>query len=406
MSSWGSDMRVRGGRTLLATVAAVVVAGPVLAAAPAEAAPPSTVWVEGSTLKFHDTSNVVNRVQITPRGSVYSVLDTSGNLAAQYPCVATDAHLVECPAAGITQYVFDLRGGNDQLLNSSALRGIAYGRAGADYLIGGTGGEAFFGGDDNDRLVGRGGNDRFYGEKGIDWVSYSERTTPVAIRMDNLTGDDGAPGEKDVIWSDVENAEGGKAADLIVGNNLSNWLNGGDGNDRIYGVGGNDRLTPGLGKDSVYGGSGTFNIVDYSSRNQPVRVTLGNGVADEGQASEGDFADANVHGVYGGQAGDSLAGNNSVNYLYGNGGSDTLYGYGSGDVLSGGTGNDFAYGYDGNDSISGGDGVDRLYGMNQNDSIAGGNGNDLLNGGNGIDTGNGGAGTDTCTLIEFKTSCP
>jgi Ca2+-binding RTX toxin-like protein len=395
------------GRTIAAAAAVALAAGPLLVAAPAEAAPPSTVWIENGRLRFYDTSNVTNRVQLTADSRAYTVRDTLGNLAAQYPCTAADAHTVLCPVTGVSVYYFDLRGGDDLLLNSTGLGGTAIGGTGADYLIGGTKGEVLYGNDGNDRLMGRPGNDRFYGGSGYDWVSYADRTAaqPVAIRMDNTVADDGQPGEKDVIWSDVENADGGKGADLIVGSNASNWLNGYDGADRIYGLGGNDRLMPGLGKDRVYGSTG-IDYIDYANRTGGVRVSLGNGVADEGQASEGDYADPNVEGALGGTANDYLYGNNGVNYLYGNGGSDYLYGFGAGDLLSGGVGNDTVYGYDGNDNIHGGSGQDRLYGMNQNDSIWGDADNDLLSGGNGTDSGNGGTGSDTCSLVEVKTSCP
>ncbi|MFL6671664.1 MAG: DUF4214 domain-containing protein [Massilia sp.] len=54
----------------------------------------------------------------------------------------------------------------------------------------------------------------------------------------------------------IENALGGAGADLIVGNDVANDIDGGAGDDVLQGGAGNDTLRGGLGNDRVSGGSG------------------------------------------------------------------------------------------------------------------------------------------------------
>ncbi len=53
---------------------------------------------------------------------------------------------------------------------------------------------------------------------------------------------------------------GTASSDFIVGNNLGNYIDGGDGNDVILGGGGDDNLTGGNGNDIISGGSGNDGI--------------------------------------------------------------------------------------------------------------------------------------------------
>lgn len=110
---------------------------------------------------------------------------------------------------------------------------------------------------------------------------------------------------------------GTASADLIVGNNLGNYIDGAGGNDIIVGGSGNDLLLGGDGNDIVYGGAGNDTI------------DLGNG----------------------------------------------------NDIADGGDGDDYISGGDGNDIISGGDGNDSIIGGSGNDIMTGGAGNDYLSGG-------------------------
>lgn len=54
----------------------------------------------------------------------------------------------------------------------------------------------------------------------------------------------------------IENATGGSARDLLIGNDVANVLKGLAGNDVLRGLGGNDTLMGGAGNDTLSGGTG------------------------------------------------------------------------------------------------------------------------------------------------------
>ncbi|MFZ5775626.1 MAG: M10 family metallopeptidase C-terminal domain-containing protein [Thermodesulfobacteriota bacterium] len=61
--------------------------------------------------------------------------------------------------------------------------------------------------------------------------------------------------------SEVENATGGRGADIINGNAVNNRLDGGAGNDQLFGGAGNDTLVAGAGDDLLAGGEGTDTLI-------------------------------------------------------------------------------------------------------------------------------------------------
>lgn len=105
-------------------------------------------------------------------------------------------------------------------------------------------------------------------------------------------------------------------ADLIVGNNLGNFIDGSDGSDAIFGGGGDDILLGGEGDDVILGGAG----------NDTIETGPGNNVADGGS------------------------------------GDDSIFAAEGNDVLSGGSGNDAIFAGDGDDIVTGGDGDDFISG--------------------------------------------
>jgi Ca2+-binding RTX toxin-like protein len=74
----------------------------------------------------------------------------------------------------------------------------------------------------------------------------------------------------------IENAIGGRGADLILGNGAANRLQGGDGNDTLEGGAGNDVLIGGRGADLLRGGAGA-----------DILYANGTGLADTGPAMVG-----------------------------------------------------------------------------------------------------------------------
>jgi Ca2+-binding RTX toxin-like protein len=162
--------------------------------------------------------------------------------------------------------------GNDTLIGGTGADEL-HGGLGNDSLQGDAGNDSLYGGDGNDTLDGSAGNDAlnggtknafggpdgadvFRGGSGIDAVDYSRRTDSLVIRMNDSIANDGAPGEGDLISSDIENVFSGSGNDLIIGSSANNVLSGGDGNDTIYGGAGLDQIIAGRGADSIYAGDG------------------------------------------------------------------------------------------------------------------------------------------------------
>ncbi len=157
---------------------------------------------------------------------------------------------------------------------------------GNDQLLGGTSSDTLDGGDGNNTLRGHGGNDSlsagvgrdvFSGGSGTDTADYSLRDADLALTIDGLAND-GAPGEGDLIESDIEDLVGGNGDDLISGSAGDNMIQGGGGSDTIHGGAGNDALFSNLrctsrgrllcrakdeAADELHGDSGNDRIVSY-----------------------------------------------------------------------------------------------------------------------------------------------
>ena len=172
------------------------------------------------------------------------------------------------------------------------------------------------GGTDADRLDGGGGAtpstatpattrcrrraaDVFNGGAGTDIADYSDRAPAVTVSIDG-TANDGEPGERDNVKTDVENVTGGSGNDALLGGAPANVLSGGPGHDSLDGEAGNDVLDGGDGDDILAGGAGT-DIVTYAGRVAPVTATL-DGLANDGEAGEDDTVRTDVETVVGGSA--------------------------------------------------------------------------------------------------------
>jgi Ca2+-binding RTX toxin-like protein len=251
----------------------------------------------------------------------------------------------------------------------------------------------------------------------------------------------------------MENAKGGNQNDALIGNLLSNRLEGGAGDDLIFAEGyafdgddgeygqiakgttaiapapsaisefvsdptrQEDMLDGGAGNDHLYGGRGDDDL-------------LGGDGDDELRSGGGDDTLAGNAGndhLYGGAGKDTLKGGSGANLLDGGDGNDTvsyvdatsgvtvnlstglLSGAASDDTLisvesvtgsnyediitAGGTSSDIS-GLDGNDVLTGSSSDDLLDGGAGNDTLDGGDGADTLDGGDGADILTGGAGND------------
>jgi Ca2+-binding RTX toxin-like protein len=298
-----------------------------------------------------------------------------------------------------------------------------YGEDGNDSLYGGAGNDTLYGGAGNDTLTGEAGNDKeyggagddkfvqalksstdadvFVGDAGTDTVSYSGRAASLKLSNDDVTGNDGADGERDTIstgvetliggsWKDV--ITGGPGPELLIGSDGNDTINGGGGDDRIYGGGvngvpddspdpfdnvypvnhlvggagndqiigsmGDDRLfgdynTPSdtprpVGADRIFGGGGIEDLVSYEYADGPVTVTAAaQTTTGNGQQGEGDQI-TGVTSVIGSEYDDVLTGGYDHpafdGEVQGLGGDDVLTAGGPRSVLEGGAGADELHG--------------------------------------------------------------
>lgn len=215
-----------------------------------------------------------------------------------------------------------------------------FGEAGNDVLTdNGGGADAFDGGDGDDQLVARtsrNGTENFVGGPGRDLVSYSYYKR--SVRVEIGTAANGSPGEQDSVGADVEDLQGGRADDVLIGSDAANWIDGGRGADTIQALGGDDLIDQrddGYYDDDMSGGTGTDRV--WYLRTDRVVASL-DGLANDGnpERSEKDFIRSDVEGLEGGNGDDTLTGNASANVLAGGLGNDTLTGGGGTDVYAGG----------------------------------------------------------------------
>lgn len=150
---------------------------------------------------------------------------------------------------------------------------------------------------------------------------------------------------------------GTASADLVIGNNLDNTIDGGAGDDFIFGNGGNDNIIGGLGDDVLFGGDGD----DF--------ITTGDGTTDTGD-----------NFISGGDGNDIILAGSGDDVIFGDGGDDVIVaGEGDNDV-DGGSGNDNIYAGEGDDVLNGGDGNDVIYAGEGDDVLDGGDGADYIEG--------------------------
>jgi Ca2+-binding RTX toxin-like protein len=194
---------------------------------------------------------------------------------------------------------------------------------------------------------------------------------------------------------------GGPGNDRITGTELRDQLYGDDGDDTLYGLGARDRMVGGMGDDLMFGGAGNDEFwaeptldgadvmrggadggrANYELRTAPVNLTLGNGLADDGEAGEGDNIEADVTNATGGSGDDVLIGSSRANSLDGRRGNDEIHGGAGDDILRGEWGDDSLFGDDGDDILNGESSLDQT----GNDVLTGGDGSDVLYGDRGDD---------------------
>lgn len=324
-------------------------------------------------------------------------------------------------------------------LVGSAIYG--YGNALANTLLGNAQDNVLDGGALGDSMTGGAGNDAYYvdnaGDSVIEGVSAGVDQVYTTLNSYTLSAN-----VEDLFFEGTGSFSG-------TGTNFANVIVGGDSNDTLNGLSGDDYLDGGLGADAMNGGLGsdTFvvddagdTVTDSGAGTDTVQVyiasyTLGANVENLDVAFTGGFT-----GV-GNTLANLMSGWTGVDNLSGLAGADTLIGDAGDDTLSGGDGNDILDGGTGADAMSGGLNDDTYYvddagdstteGLSQGtdkvrttlltytlavnvenldylltgnftghgntlaNTITGNTGNDTLNGNDGDDKLYGGAGTDT-----------
>ena len=327
-------------------------------------------------------------------------------------------------------------GGDDDIVNASAIPATVSGGDGADTLWGGVGPDELrgfggndvlrggdgedilFGGTGDDRLHGGNGTDTLNGGAGVDLPLFGEvgDNLPPAMSLqgtiltfngsaaDDLMGisSDGATlsiysrqsfslphaavtgivlrgnGGADAFkvhhtLTIPATLDGGSGDDELEGGAGDDLLLGGDGDDGIRGHRGRDTMDGGVGAD-VMEGDGGLDTADYSLRTGAIDVSL---LADgaDGEAGEGDTVRAER--VLGGAGDDRISG--FVHPLIpGDDVAHALFGGPGNDTLNGGAGNDQLFGEAGDDVLLGGEGDDYLEGGAGGDALYGQAGRDAL----------------------------
>jgi Ca2+-binding RTX toxin-like protein len=169
---------------------------------------------------------------------------------------------------------------------------------------------------------------------------------------------------------------------LQISDQVNNGING------VVNYAAIDIQTPGTpdGADTIIGERGVGDLLSYVNRDGDVTYTGQDGLANDGEAGEGDNVSSDVEWVYGGAGNDTLIGtdntNGGFNDLRGMKGKDTIYG------------------------LAGNDKLDR-HSWWGTDHLFGGSGNDFLEGGLGraVDVMDGGDDTDVCRNGKRVRNC-
>ena len=313
------------------------------------------------------------------------------------------------------------RGGNDEIAagrytpNLLTVPFLFDGGPGDDIINGGGAHDTLRGGPGDDQLHGNSGNDTIDGGEGhdnldggigeSDTVDYSSHDVPVTVRLRDsefinngrfeFNGTVLIAGRLAEDIEDFENAIGGSAADLLVGDYNDNVLVGGPGDDTLRGGAGNDHLVGGAGRDlldgedddDTYGaeqddrlpdlpftarldGDGMLRVVGTEADDVMTLTRSGDTLALAGSVPGGrqTYPVASVRSVWidGNRGNDLIRLGNADGtevpdvpaQLAGSSGNDTLIGGSGADEVRGGLGDDVLDGGPGNDTLRGGGGAD------------------------------------------------
>jgi len=150
--------------------------------------------------------------------------------------------------------------GNDRLYGNED-NDVLEGSDGDDILGGGDGNDTLTPGEGTDSVYGSTGRDRFIAGPGSNnmwggdgWDAADYRLAPAGAAVDLGLGTGNGAGTDTL--HEIEDVNGSRLADLLIGNTGANVLRGLGGDDILVGGGGNDTLIGGKGTDELDGGLG------------------------------------------------------------------------------------------------------------------------------------------------------
>jgi Ca2+-binding RTX toxin-like protein len=252
---------------------------------------------------FKDTPSVFKRFTVSALGGADSVQNnTTKTNGVGAPMLAGGGNGNDT-LVGADKVADDLHGDNDQDVISAgndtigSARDRLRGSSGSDHLIGGNRADELLGGDGDDTLDGGDGGDLLnggsgadlidggqadtFGATGHDLVSYASSSQPVVVDL-NLAS---PQVENDKILR-VEDIEGSRLNDVLIGDGKSNRLFGIEGNDTLLGNNGIDTLIGGDGADELAPSpEGFFGVLPDG---KPDSMDCGNIAFNDGDP--GDFA--------------------------------------------------------------------------------------------------------------------
>jgi len=162
-------------------------------------------------------------------------------------------------------------GGDDDIVNASAIPSTVSGGDGADTLWGGTGPDRLRGFGANDVLRGGDGTDTLFGDTGSDVVLGGDD-------QDLLLGD---AGEDTLLGSSGNDTlRGHRGSDRLFGEAGNDTLDGGDADDYLEGGAEHDQLDGGAGRDALFGLAGNDRFFTNDGAADTVRGGVGDDRAD------------------------------------------------------------------------------------------------------------------------------
>jgi len=252
------------------------------------------------------------------------------------------------------------RQGNDVLSLAGSVEVIPPGATIGGVYTSTTHGAHLFGDEGDDALWDGIGPNQLQGGTGRDAVSYENRTVGVTITANDFA-DDGAPGESDLVGSDVEVLIGGSGNDTLRPGTQTEFGH----TPRVYcldpidfvadigtqacgGSGDDTFLSGGFGPFAQFsGGPGANDTFDASGSIWQVVITLDDNercddgllVPESGVTPRSCVMD-DIEVILGGSHRDHLVGSDAANRILGNGGPDRIEGGPGTDTLDGGAGPD------------------------------------------------------------------